>query len=330
MSVALMHLFDETFPRWRAFDLGTFNPGAFGVVVFFLVSGFVIPMSLERQGSLPAFAVSRIFRLYPLYWVSLLAVVVLHELGLAVLMPEFEHDLIRHTVWNATMCQRWFGVADAVGLYWTLAFELLFYVTTALLFALKFNRHSDWIVALGTAYFIVRGVLLPLLGLGACLDSDNFLVLTFFVGTLWYRGFCGALRFEQVAWITGAFVGAVAATQIVTFGILRTPVDPHGPQPVAIVGAWAVAYATFALLLWARARPGGAVLPWLGRISYSIYLLHGVLILIPLPLSRIATLAVRLVVLLPLSALSFRLVETNGIQMGRGLLRRRAASRVAR
>jgi peptidoglycan/LPS O-acetylase OafA/YrhL len=53
------------------------NPGDYGVFVFFLISGYIVPASLERKGSVRTFWVSRLFRLYPLY---LLAV------GLALLL----------------------------------------------------------------------------------------------------------------------------------------------------------------------------------------------------------------------------------------------------
>jgi peptidoglycan/LPS O-acetylase OafA/YrhL len=43
------------------------DPGAYGVFVFFLISGYIVPASLERKGSVRTFWVSRIFRLYPLY-----------------------------------------------------------------------------------------------------------------------------------------------------------------------------------------------------------------------------------------------------------------------
>lgn len=43
-----------------------FDPGIFGVVAFFLVSGYIVPASLERRGDVQAFWIGRLFRLYPL------------------------------------------------------------------------------------------------------------------------------------------------------------------------------------------------------------------------------------------------------------------------
>src|SRR5260221_11756638 len=50
-----------------------FNFGRFGVVLFFFVSGFVIPFSFPDSAT-PArdFAIIRFFRLYPAYWLSIL------------------------------------------------------------------------------------------------------------------------------------------------------------------------------------------------------------------------------------------------------------------
>ena len=42
--------------------------GLAGVVAFFLVSGFIIPVSLERYASLPRFWSGRILRIVPLYY----------------------------------------------------------------------------------------------------------------------------------------------------------------------------------------------------------------------------------------------------------------------
>ena len=41
--------------------------GQYGVFVFFLISGYIIPASLERKGSVRGFWTSRLFRLYPMY-----------------------------------------------------------------------------------------------------------------------------------------------------------------------------------------------------------------------------------------------------------------------
>jgi peptidoglycan/LPS O-acetylase OafA/YrhL len=58
------------------------DPGQYGVFVFFLVSGYIVPASLERKGSIRSFWVSRVFRLYPLYLFAVGAMIVLWACGI--------------------------------------------------------------------------------------------------------------------------------------------------------------------------------------------------------------------------------------------------------
>ena len=49
-----------------------FPAGNYGVHLFFLISGFVIFMTLERTRNAMDFVVSRFSRLYPAYWAAML------------------------------------------------------------------------------------------------------------------------------------------------------------------------------------------------------------------------------------------------------------------
>ena len=44
--------------------------GVFGVTIFFIISGFVIPLSIEKY-NIKTFFLKRFFRLYPTYFLSL-------------------------------------------------------------------------------------------------------------------------------------------------------------------------------------------------------------------------------------------------------------------
>ncbi|MFC7588341.1 acyltransferase family protein [Nonomuraea antimicrobica] len=66
----------------RVIDVGTW-----GVFVFFLVSGYIIPASLERRGDLRAFWTGRAFRLLPLLLVAFCLVLALAWLGLLPSLP---------------------------------------------------------------------------------------------------------------------------------------------------------------------------------------------------------------------------------------------------
>src|ERR1700678_4625818 len=55
----------------RTFLYQWLNLGQYGVFVFFLVSGYIVPASLERKGCVRSFWISRAFRLYPMYLVAI-------------------------------------------------------------------------------------------------------------------------------------------------------------------------------------------------------------------------------------------------------------------
>ena len=57
------------------------NLGQYGVFVFFLVSGYIVPASLERKGSIRGFWISRAFRLYPMFLVAWCIAAVAYETG---------------------------------------------------------------------------------------------------------------------------------------------------------------------------------------------------------------------------------------------------------
>src|ERR1700678_4831580 len=64
------------------------DPGEYGVFVFFIISGYIIPASLERRGNVRTFWVSRIFRLYPLYLLAVAAALVLATMHIGSLRGE--------------------------------------------------------------------------------------------------------------------------------------------------------------------------------------------------------------------------------------------------
>ncbi|GAA3649881.1 hypothetical protein GCM10022224_010810 [Nonomuraea antimicrobica] len=104
--------------------------GILGVELFFIISGFVILMSVWGRG-LGAFARSRLVRLYPAYWLSLAAVAALYGLtGAKALDPKLSPG---EYLVNATMFQRLFKITDASGVYWSLWAELRFYLLISIL-----------------------------------------------------------------------------------------------------------------------------------------------------------------------------------------------------
>ncbi len=143
MCVVVQHSLEQLSPLWGRFFLERFRLGEFGVVVFFLCSGFIIPASLERQGSQAKFWIGRFFRLFPLYWTVLAAVLILHYgFDRYPLSPDYLEHPLRSTLVNLTMVQDFLSAPLALGQSWSLAYELVFYGLISALFVMGLHRKS--------------------------------------------------------------------------------------------------------------------------------------------------------------------------------------------
>ncbi len=128
MLVIIMHFYEQTsLNEWWVFRY--IGIGQVGVVVFFLISGFVIPFSIKNKPEqLAPFLVSRFFRLYPAFWVSVILALVSKEL--------IFNETISIGVFlaNLTMVPGVFGKPMLYSVYWTLLVELAFYLMCIIMY----------------------------------------------------------------------------------------------------------------------------------------------------------------------------------------------------
>ncbi|MFD3873472.1 acyltransferase family protein [Streptomyces sp. NPDC058623] len=121
----------------RNFDLGIYS-----VMLFFLVSGYIVPASLERRGDVRGFWIGRIFRIYPLLIVVIaVSLIVLPAAHSAVPDVVVDHP-VRSTLANALLMQEVLNVPSAIGVMWTLSYEMVFYFFVTALFVIGRHRLS--------------------------------------------------------------------------------------------------------------------------------------------------------------------------------------------
>ena len=102
---------------------GFFKYGYLGVDIFFIISGFVISLSIKNR-SLIHFWISRISRLYPIYWISvLLTFTIIVFFGAPRYISEYKQLIV-----NLSMFQNYIGVGSIDGVYWSLFVEMKFYI----------------------------------------------------------------------------------------------------------------------------------------------------------------------------------------------------------
>jgi peptidoglycan/LPS O-acetylase OafA/YrhL len=357
-----------------------FDPGQYGVFVFFLVSGYIVPASLERKGSVRSFWVSRVFRLYPLYLFAVGAMIVLWATGLGSLSG-MDSDAVTSSFADVFMLQSVLWAPTVPNVVWSLAYEMVFYLLiTALFLGGMHQRSSRYALVFGVAAVALGGVLRPgslsydLLSPGVVVAITDSLILIGLVLTLAGRG-----RFRGVgaalAAVTGLLVivfnsGYAAPWETFTiFALMFTGTVLYraekGEYPwrralpavilvfgfVLVAGLWHIspearsfvairqgfnslefAGLTFAVAMLCRNQKIPGALAWLGLVSYSVYLLHPVLIEIYnsvpktqnenfLPMEFLLV-AVFVAVLLVCCGLTHRFVEAPMQRRGRRVARR--------
>jgi peptidoglycan/LPS O-acetylase OafA/YrhL len=283
-----------------------FNLGVYGVLVFFLVSGYIIPTSLERHGDVRAFWIGRFFRLYPLY-LAVIALVLALAWWIPV-RPEVSRDLSSVAA-HATMLLDAVGAAGVLNTMWTLSYEMVFYLLVVALFTAGVRDRLGLLPALFALVAAFAALALPgpplsggwpasvscgvfVVGLACVVAGRGRTPAAYALGVMalalvlsssrvpWFGVAILAVMFAGTAvhrwergqgplWPVAAAVALVAATPLWALNAGWWWVRP---------GVWSLtvllAALTFAAAMAWRARLIPAVLTWLGTISYSLYLAH--------------------------------------------------------
>ncbi|MFD4660900.1 acyltransferase family protein [Kitasatospora sp. NPDC058444] len=150
--------------------------GFFGVMLFFLVSGYIIPASLERRGDVRAFWTGRLFRIYPAVAVAVAAsLLVLPRSGQIVQGFAFDHPALSLAA-NGLLLQDLLGVPSALGVMWSLTYEMVFYYFVSALFVRGWHRNSAPIAVGFASVALVLGTWLPIGALSADPAATRHLV----------------------------------------------------------------------------------------------------------------------------------------------------------
>jgi peptidoglycan/LPS O-acetylase OafA/YrhL len=252
----------------RFLDRQEISTGTLGVLLFFLVSGFVIPFSLQH-GRPGAFFVRRVFRLYPTLWVCLLVTVAVLTVQSQVQGSALPYGTGEVGA-NALLVSPYTWLPWIEPVLWSLAIEELFYVIAATVAwrGLLASRLAVVLVAVGLTGVAVAtreaAPTGPLFWLGFNATFVIFILVGLVAHHL-YRRTWGRLDCAAVgAALLGLYV--VASRAGPATGVARLYLQCS-----------AIALAVFGALFLARDRlPYSAALDRLSNVSYPLYLLHGV------------------------------------------------------
>lgn len=259
LAVVLFH-YSVILPRFIP-DAATipvkFTYGFYGVHLFFVVSGFVILMTLERS-NVRQFVISRLARLYPAYWLACLL-----TFGILTAFQPFPYAIgFGEFLVNLTMLQDFVKVPPIDGVYWSLSYELGFYAFMFALFGLRLQRFA----AVLPFYMIAGAVLFHF----AARHIPHPLHLLLMVNQYSHLFGCGLalylLRTRGSSWLHWSAVAVTPLVQML-----------YDDMTGLVAGGIIAALMSAACLPRLDAPRAARPLLWLGSISYALYLVHQML-----------------------------------------------------
>jgi peptidoglycan/LPS O-acetylase OafA/YrhL len=300
--------------------------GQGSVALFFMITGFLFWNRLLTQGRQHdwlAFAISRLFRLYPLYLPLMLIVFAtvfyLQNWELKDSGMRFAGQILAWLTFDRPDVNQYHQTGMLISnVTWTLGYEVFFYMALA---AMVFIYRGSWLQVVLCLIGIYA--LYKIIGMEHSLKKH---FLASFLGGIgaayWIR------RPHLVAWGQSRMAGIIALLALaIAFTVFNRA---FSLRPILLMSLFFVIVASGNTLF-------GALKPrsirWLGEISYSTYLLHGFVLWVliqrlPLVLDLdvrdiwtfLPLLAVCSCLLIIISSLTFLYIEKPGITAGRKVL----------
>ena len=244
--------------------------GSTGVDLFFVLSGYLIYGTLiSRQQQFLHFMSRRVRRIYPAFFAVFAAYVALSFIFPAEKkIPAPVLDGIIYLIQNFFLLPGLFPIEPMITVAWSLSYEMLYYFAIPLvitLFRLR-ERSAIWRVL----FFLTMASLFTIY----CAEYGGHIRLVMFIsGILLHE----AIDNRHIP-APHSFFGLFALALVV----LGTLLPQDGPRDLALKTS--ILFASFFLLCLVCFRDPSAWLPsifswtplrWLGNMSYSYYLLHG-------------------------------------------------------
>jgi peptidoglycan/LPS O-acetylase OafA/YrhL len=253
--------------------------GAIGVLIFFVISGYVI--GLTRHSPTREFAIRRMIRVYPPFWIAcFVAFVSIKAFG--------GNAHFYKSDWRMLSLIPTPDINGSLGIpYWTLIYEVAFYVAACAVFSL---RVSDRILSLVVLVWI--GAIL--LSLGYFAAHPTALVGVFLLLSPYSMFFAvGLLVCLNEQWLLQANAGLLVIVVFLLASLAEaiSPLPPlHAITPSSACLFLATAFGLIVHLM-GRVRFVPKSVLALGNSSYGLYLLHIPAMLVLMQLTRGTVLA---------------------------------------
>jgi peptidoglycan/LPS O-acetylase OafA/YrhL len=297
-------------------NLSPVNFGAFGVALFFIISGFVIPFSFQSYGRLDFF-VGRFFRIYPTYWIGLTASLTVLAIGGYALDAPFPHSHSQLLYGYLIGARDVVWVKSVDGVVWTIEIELKFYMICGLI--------APWLREGSLKVFLVPVALLAISCiLGATLptaQTTTFFFVALSAPYLIFMFIGVAFNYLHRGKITfWAAVAAAPATLLMYWMAHQFGFSFGNP----FVLTYVVAVAVFTLTMRFSAIVGAIpTINFWADISYPLYVVHGLTgyvlieVMITFGFGAWPAVVLAFVAVVALATTLHMLIETPSREMGR-------------
>lgn len=314
-----------------------------GVHLFFVLSAFSLMHSTEHTMHRPEWAreylIKRFFRIAPLFYTILALMLIGNALKHSPALPDITVFLL-----NVFFVFGFFP-DPAIGLVmagWTVGVEMIFYVLFPLLLMTIKTKKEALIFLLAAALisYVSRVELHALYLNVAPLSKWDWSVFAFLPNLLFFAAGIYAYRFEQSQKMRGrplhVFVPLSALLAIAFLLQIDRGNTPINLGPIGPV-IWAFGFG--ALCVWQSSKPSlwsaNKFFEYLGERSFSIYLLHPPIIILSKiyivnlyaklehSIGAYAYFVCALVVMaevLVMAEITYRVIEVNGIKLGRTVI----------
>jgi peptidoglycan/LPS O-acetylase OafA/YrhL len=254
LLVLLFHYtnrYSEIFNTNITSSLINFKYGGLGVDLFFIISGFVIFLTIKNTTKPLDFVFKRFSRLYPTFWVCMfITFFIVKSSDLIDYHRSFSDLLI-----NLTMIPDIFGVKRIDGVYWSLLPELAFYLLMLIMILTKKLKNINIICYIWLIVIILNSFqdVMPI----RVLLNLRFGHL-FIIGISFYKIKSGDSNWQNHLLILFSYLTSFTITDSIE-------------KQIILLGFIVVFYLfVYNKLKWIKIKP----LILVGKVSYALYLIH--------------------------------------------------------